>query len=163
MLYMTTLREIFHKEQKYIIFEADCTYYPPDSKYCEYDCDSETIIYKIPKNLLNITFNEFRRDTYFSTQAWCKDNAQLIKWYTNNKKELKLKNKELHDEFYKTPSICFTKILGKYLDYNRWLSFPPKLKFNITNARFIGYHDGNGYRLVAEDDTNFYYAIATGS
>jgi hypothetical protein len=46
------------------------------------------------------------------------------------------------------------------LDYNEWLSFPPRLK---TNARYIGWCDGNGCSLVVEDDEHYYYTDAAGS
>jgi hypothetical protein len=151
------------RSDKYLIFNAYVGSSDSDSRHCDYDCDSETSIYKIPKNLLNCTFNEFRRDVYLRTQSWCRDNAKQIKMYIENKNELKLKNKELRDEFCKTPKICFTKILKKYLNYNKWLSFPQKLQIEIINARYIGVHDGNECSLVAEDNDHYYYAIAQGS
>lgn len=127
------------------------------SSHPEADARFSTIIYKIPKTKLTMTFKEFRQELFYWKENWVANKGKLIKMYNEDRLEHKQTNKKLHDLFYTFKKRNFTTILQENLNLH---TLSPRLDVSITNARHIGYNDSDGKSLVAEDEDHFYYATS---
>ena len=126
-----------------------------EETYIKHFCDDCFSLFIIE---IDRTFNEMRRDLYFEDK-YTQQNEQnkLIEYYTNEKNNLKQKNRILRNMLSYNKNFLY-EILEEQKCCN-FIKIPKQFKIKIINARFIVY-DGNEILLLALGVDDKYYLFS---
>lgn len=103
-----------------------------------------------------IPLNQFRRNIFFNTLDYYKNDNEKIKLYTKSKNNryIKEKNRKLHHMFYKNKEMLLSDILIKFSGIE-FINVPKCFKIKIKCGKFLWY-DGNQKCFVGESDDKYY-------